>query len=84
MNTFWTISHYLFKKTWFCIHWHSKNCFRSRIKYMSETINYNVGMWDSHVVTRSDRWLSSGYSSFLRVLRFPPTWRPSLHKYWCL
>ena len=23
-----------------------------------------VGMWDGHVVTKSDRWFSSGYSSF--------------------
>ena len=24
-----------------------------------------VGMWDGHVVTKSDKWVSSGHSGFL-------------------
>ena len=44
MSNFWTISHYLYEKIWFCILWHGKCCFRPKcilFKYTVETINYN-------------------------------------------
>ena len=28
-------------------------------------VEYGVGMWDGHVVTKSDRWVSSRHSGFL-------------------
>jgi len=41
MNTSWTISNYLFKKTWFCLHWHGKCCFRHKMHNIKVRVGDN-------------------------------------------
>ena len=35
------------------------------ISHADSKYRTRVGMWDGHVVTKSDRWVSSGYFGFL-------------------
>jgi len=42
-----------------------KTSVNALVSHCSDSGSINgVGMWDGHVVTKSDRWFSSGYSSF--------------------